>query len=62
MEYDDNIVNAVREFPFDYIVMENEVYEQFLVEHPDDEFSYMMECIADNGTLSLFIYHTDENP
>lgn len=62
MEYDENIVNAVRKFPYDYIVVENEVWEQFLKEHPDDEFCYMTECVADNGTLSLLIYHTDENP
>lgn len=62
MEYDENIVNAVRKFPFDYIVVENEVFEQFVTEHPDDEFCHMSECIADNGTLSLYIYHTDERP
>ena len=61
MTYDENILNAVRKFPFDYIVVENEVWEQFVAEHPDDDFCHRAECIADNGTLSLFVYHTDEN-
>ena len=60
MEYDDNIVNAVLTFPFDYIVMENEVYEENLDIHT--EVLQRMVRVADNGTLSLFIYHTNEKP
>ena len=62
MSYDEETAAAVRKFPFDYLVVENDVWEQFFEEHPDDEFCYMSECVADNGTLSLYIYHTDENP
>lgn len=62
MMYDENIVNAVRKFPFDYIVVENEVWAQFLDEHPEDEFCRTTERVADNGTLSLLLYHTDVNP
>ena len=61
IEYDENIVGAALRFPFDYIVMENENYEQYIAEH-DDMFTRMSERVADNGTLSLFILHTDEKP
>ena len=62
MRDDEERINAALKFPFDFVVMENQAYEHFITEHPDNEFSYMMECIANNGTLSLFIYHTDEKP
>lgn len=59
MEYDENIVSAALAFPFDYIVMENAVYDEQLLLHSDVLRRFRRE--ADNGTLSLFTLVTEEN-
>lgn len=59
MEYDENIVSAALSFPFDYIVMENAVYDEQLPLHPEVLRRFHRE--ADNGTLSLFTLVCEEN-
>lgn len=59
MGYDENVVSAALSFPFDYIVMENAVYDEQLPLHPDVLRRFHRE--ADNGTLSLFTLVPEEN-
>ena len=59
MEYDENIVSAALSFPFDYIVMENAVYDEQLPLHPEVLRRFHRE--ADNGTISLFTLVCEEN-
>lgn len=59
MEYDEPVVSAALAFPFDYIVMENAVYDEQMLLHPEVLRRFRRE--ADNGTLSLFTLVSEEN-
>ncbi|MBR1784230.1 MAG: glycosyltransferase family 39 protein [Bacteroidales bacterium] len=57
-EYDDNILNAVMQFPFDYVVMEDAAYAEAVGLRPD--LARCMVRLAGNGSISLYDYNPQD--